>query len=146
MLGVYHERIQGEIANQILVLRSLKAITKETPMTTRCLGWASPDPGFCPQVELSGRDTRGLLDLLGSGKTLTSERITAEEAPPTLLEIEPASPGGNEDVVDARMLLQPGAGLETVVAAQIISDHKDISAGVVSFDVGERGNGALGIA
>ena len=115
-------------------------------MTTRCLGQPSPDPGFGPQIELSGRDTGGLLDLLGIGKTLTSERITAEEAPPALLEIEPASPGGNKDVVDARMPLQPGAGLETVVAAKIISDHKDISAGVIGFNVGERGNVALGIA
>ena len=115
-------------------------------MTTRRLGWASPDPGFGPQVELSGRDTRGLLDLLGIGKTLTSERITAEEAPPTLLEIEPASPGGNEDVVDARMLLQPGAGLKARMTGEVIGDNEDVSRRVVSFDVGERGNVALGIA
>ena len=129
-----------------LVLRSLKAIRKETPITTRCLGQPSPHPGFGSQIELSGRDSGGLLDLLGIGKALACQRITAEEAPPALLEIEPASPSGNEDVVDARMPLQPGAGLETAVAAQIVSDHKDVSVGVVSFNVGERGNVALGIA
>jgi hypothetical protein len=48
----------------------------------------SPDPGFGPQVELSGGNAGGLLDLLGVGKTLPGERIAAEEAPPTLLEVE----------------------------------------------------------
>jgi len=42
----------------------------------------SPDPGLGPQVELSSCDARGWLDLLGVGKTLTSQRITAEEPPP----------------------------------------------------------------
>ena len=54
-------------------------------MVTMILGRTSPDPGFGPQVELSGGNAGGLLDLLGVGKTLPGERIAAEEAPPTLL-------------------------------------------------------------
>ncbi|HET8852857.1 MAG TPA: hypothetical protein VFN02_10040 [Ktedonobacteraceae bacterium] len=53
------------------------------------LGRASPDPGFGSPVELSRRHASGLLDLLGIGETLTGEGITAEEAPPTFLQIEP---------------------------------------------------------
>jgi len=66
------------------VLHSSKPVTKETPTVTRGLRRASPDPGLGPQVELSGGDARGLLDLLGIGKTLPGERIAAEEPPPTL--------------------------------------------------------------
>src|SRR5438132_1168417 len=95
-----------------LVLHSSKPVTKETPTVTRGLRRASPDPGLGPQVELSGGDARGLLDLLGIGKTLPGERIAAEEPPPTLLQVEPARSGGDEDVMDARMFNQPGARLE----------------------------------
>gem|GEM_PF-2144938 len=75
---------------QILVLSSLNTITKESAIVTMILGRTSPDPGFGPQVELSGRHTGGLLNLLGVGKTLPSKRITAEEAPPALLQVEPS--------------------------------------------------------
>ncbi len=74
-----------QFVNPHLVLHSLKAITKETPTVTRRLGRASPHPGFGSQIELSGRDTGGLFNLLGVSKALSSQRITPEEAPPTLL-------------------------------------------------------------
>jgi hypothetical protein len=56
---------------------------------TRRPGRASPDPGFGPQIELSSGDAGGLLNLLGVGKALFGKRITSEEAPPALLQIEP---------------------------------------------------------
>src|SRR5258706_1276481 len=55
---------------QPLVLRSLNAITKEATIVAMILGRASPDPGLSPQVELSGGDAGGLLNLLGIGKAL----------------------------------------------------------------------------
>ena len=134
------------LRNAALVLHSSKAIGKEATTIARRLGRPAPHPVFGPQVELSSRDTGGLLDLLGIGKTLSCQRITPEEAPPALLEIEPACPGGNEDVVNARVLLQPGARLQARVTAQIVSDDKDIPSWIVGFNVGERGNVALGIA
>ena len=73
------------------MLCSLKAVTKETSAVPRRLRRTSPDPGFGPQVELSGGNTGGLLNLLGRGLALTSQGITAEEPPPPLLEIEKAS-------------------------------------------------------
>ena len=76
------------------------------------------------------RDARGLLNLIGIGKTLSSERIAAEEAPPAFLQIQPACPGRNEDVVDARMLVQPGACLATVMTAEVVRDDDDVPFGL----------------
>src|SRR5712692_5073365 len=101
--------IKGKSGN--LVLHSLKAVTEETPTVTWRLRRTSPDPGLGPQVELSGRDAGSLLNLLGIGKALPGERITAEEPPPALLQVEPAGSGRNEDVMDAWMPFERGARL-----------------------------------
>ena len=130
----------------ILVLHSSKAIGKKTATMTRRPGRASPDPWFGPQVELSSRDTGGLLDFLGIGKALPSQRIAAEEAPPALLQIEPTGSSGDEDLMEAWMRFQPGAGLETVVTTEIIGDDEDVAGRIIRFDIGQRSNVALGIA
>jgi hypothetical protein len=124
----------------LLVLSSLNTITKESAIAAMILGRTSPDPGVGPQVELRGRHTSGLFDLFGVGKALASEGIAAEEPPPALLQIEPARPGGDEDMMDAWMIDQPGAGLETVVTGEIIADDEDISRRIVGFDVCEQGD------
>ena len=128
------------------MLHSSKAIGKEATPIARRLGWTSPHPGFGSQVKLSSGDTRGLCNLRGIGKTLACQRITPEEAPPAFLQIEPACPSRNEDVVNAWMPLQPGAGLQAGVTAQVVSDDVDIAGRIVGFNVGKRGNVALGIA
>jgi hypothetical protein len=46
------------------------------------------------------------LDLIGIRKALPSERITAEEAPPAFLEVEPTRSFGNEDVLELRAAAQ----------------------------------------
>src|SRR6266446_8815338 len=51
-----------------LVLRSLNAVTKNTPIMTMILGRAAPDPGRGSPVELGRRDTCRLLDFLGVAK------------------------------------------------------------------------------
>jgi hypothetical protein len=106
-------------------------------MTTWGLRWASPNPGLRTQVELRSGDARGLLNLFGIGKTLPGERIAAEETPPALLQVEPAGPGGDEDVMDAWMPFERGARLETVVTTQIITDDEDIPRGIVSLNIGQ---------
>src|SRR5438132_7814919 len=131
---------------RILVLGSLNTITKETAVVTVILGRSAPDPGLGAPIQLLGRDPGGLLDLLGISKALTSQRITAEEPPPPLLQIEPARSRRNEDVVNARMLFQPGARLQTEVTAEIVADDEDLSPGVVGFDVGQKCNVAFGVA
>ena len=127
------------------MLRSSKAVRKETPTMPRRFWRTPPDPGLGSQVELSSGDARGLLDLLGIGKALPGQSIAAEEPPPALLQVEPAGPGGNEDLVEARMLFQPGAGLEAVMTAEVISDNEDVARGIVGFDVGEQGDIAFGV-
>ena len=129
-----------------LVLCSLKAVTKETSSVPRRLRRTSPEPGFGPQVELSGGNAGGLLDLLGIGKALPRQGITAEEAPPALLEIEPARSGGNENVMDAWMRFQPGACLKTVVTTEVIRDDVDIASRIVGFNVGQQRDVAFGVA
>jgi len=128
------------------MLRSLNAVTKETTIAARILGWPSPDPGLGSPVELSGGNTGGLLDFLRIGETLTSKGITAEEAPPAFLEVEPTGSSRNEDVMDARMPFQPGARLQAEMTREIIRDDENVAAGVVGFDVGQKRDVAFGIA
>lgn len=97
-------------------------------------------------VELGRSDSCGLFNPISSGKTLASEGIAAEETPPALLQVEPAGPFGNEYLLDARMVSQPGTGLGTVVAAEIVSDHIDVADGIGHFNVSEQGNVAFGVA
>ncbi|GHO99832.1 hypothetical protein KSF_098800 [Reticulibacter mediterranei] len=54
------------------------------------LGRPSPGPRIGSMVELHRGDLHRSLDLTGIGKTLASEGIAAEEAPPAFLEIEPS--------------------------------------------------------
>jgi hypothetical protein len=109
-------------------------------------GRPSPDPGCGPPIELLGGNACGLLDLLGIGEALASQRVPAKKAPPPLLEIEPARPRRNEDVMETRMLFQPGPRLQTIVTAEVVADHEDVSAGVVGFDSGKPRNVAFGVA
>ncbi len=104
------------------------------------LGRSTPDPGMGSPVELSGRDARSLRNLVRVGKALSSQAITAEQSPPALLQVEPARPGGNEDVMEPRMLSQPGASLGTVVAGEIVGDDVDVSIGIVSFNALKKSN------
>src|SRR5215470_12354335 len=128
------------------MLRSLNTITKEPTVMAVILGRPSPDPGLGTPVELLRRDASGLLDLFGVGKALPGKRIAAKEAPPALLQIEPARSGRNVDVMQARMPFQPGAGLQTVVTAEIVADEENVPAGVVHFDVREQCDVAFRVA
>ena len=145
-LGPYLDEDLCLSVTEVLVLCSLKAVTKETSSVPRRLRRTSPEPGFGPQVELSGGNAGGLLDLLGIGKALPRQGITAEEAPPALLEIEPARSGGNENVMDAWMRFQPGACLKTVVTTEVIRDDVDVASRIVSFNVGQQSNVAFRVA
>jgi hypothetical protein len=110
------------------------------------LGRPSPDPGFRPLVELLGCHLPRPFNLLSSGKALACEGIATEQAPPTLLQIEPAGPFGNEDLLAARMLREPGTGLQTVMTAQIVSNKNKVPVRGVGLDVLEQRERVLGIA
>jgi hypothetical protein len=111
-----------------------------------CFGRSSPDPRFGSPIELRCGHLHCLFNLISISKALPSERIASEEAPPALLKIKPASPFGNEHVLDARVLRQPGAGFQTVMTAQIVRDDEEVSLGIVRFDVLEQLDVVLGIA
>ncbi len=129
-----------------LVLRSLNTIRKEPTIVAMILGWSTPDPGLGAPIQLLGGDAGGLFELLGIGKTLACQRITPEKAPPALLQIEPARPGRNEDVMDAGMFFQPGARLQARVTAEIVADDEQVAFGIVGFDIGEQRDVAFGVA
>lgn len=118
-----------------LVLRSSKAIGKETTIVAMVLGRTAPDPGVGSPVELSGGDASGLLNLIRVGKALPSKSISSEEAPPPFLQVQPTGSPGNKDVLEPRMLGKPGAGLGTAMAAEIIGDNEDVTCRIVGFDV-----------
>jgi hypothetical protein len=108
-------------------------------MPTR-LKRSTPDPGIGSPIELSRGNPCSLLNLVGIGKALPGECIPSEEAPPALLEIEPAGSCGNEDVMEPRMLSHPGPRLSTVMAAEIIGDHEDVTSWIIGFDIGKESN------
>ena len=91
-------------------------------------------------VELSRGSASGLLDLIRIGKALPSQGITAEETPPALLQVEPTRPCGNEDVMETRMLREPGPRLGTVVAGEIVGDDINVPGGIVDFDALKQSN------
>jgi len=104
------------------------------------LGRSTPDPRFGASVELSCRDTSSLLNLIRVGKTLSSQSIASEEPPPALLQVEPARPSGNKNLMEPRMLSQPGAGLSTGVAGEVVGDDEDVAGRIVGFDVPKQSN------
>jgi hypothetical protein len=83
---------------------------------------------------------------LGLAKLCPGRRITTEETPPPLLQIEPARSFGNEEVLNAWMLCEPGTGFSTAVTAEIISDDENVTGGIISFDVSKQSNVAFGVA
>lgn len=111
-----------------------KAITKEAARLRRPF----PNPEFGPMVELDGSH----LHWRSSGPQRHREGTT----PPALLQVQPACAFGNEDVLDARMVCEPRAGLQAAMAAQIIRDDENISGWIVCFDLFEEPNVVLGIA
>jgi hypothetical protein len=48
--------------------------------------------------------------------------------------------------MDARMLHQPGAGLQAGMTTESIADDEEVAFEIVGFDVGKPRDGALGIA
>ena len=130
----------------ILLLCSLNPVIKEPAPSSGRLRRAPPDPGLGPCIELDRRHTGSLLNVRWPSKTLPSQSIAPEKPPPSLLEIEPACPRWNEDVMKPRMPFEPGARLQAIMTAQIIGNHKNVACRVIGFDVGKQGNIVLRVA
>jgi hypothetical protein len=130
---------------QRLMLCSSKAIRKETMQVAARSGRPSPNPGFGSVVELRRGNLPCSFNLGSIGKALASERIAAEKAPPTFLQIEPTGSFGDEDVLDAWMVCQPGARFQAIMTAEIVRDDENVPLRIVGFDVLEELNVILGI-
>jgi hypothetical protein len=88
------------------MLCSSKAITKEAAEGAARFGRPPPDPGLGPVVELLGRHPHYSFNLLSIRKAVASKGITTEQAPPPLLEIEPARAFGDEHMLELREAAQ----------------------------------------
>lgn len=77
-------------------------------------------------IELDSGHLHRSLNLPRIGKTLARERLAAEESPPPLLQAQPTRAFGNEVVLQAWAVCQPGACLQAVMATQIVCDDEDI--------------------
>jgi hypothetical protein len=97
-------------------------------------------------IELSRRHLHRSFNLISIGKTLAREGIAAEQAPPAFLQIEPARALGNEDVLEAWVVCQPGTGCQAIVTAQVVGDDEDVARRIIGFDLFEQLNVVLGIA
>ncbi len=98
-------------------------------------GRPSPNPRLGSVIELGRRHLHRSFDLIGVGKTLPGQRIAAEETPPSLLQVQPAGSFGNKDVLDARMVCEPGAGFQAVVATEIVRNDENVPLGIVRLNV-----------
>lgn len=83
---------------------------------------------------LSCGDLHGPLNLLGIGKTLTCERISAKEAPPVTLKVESTRLFEDGDMLEVRMVRQPDACLQAVKAAEIIQDDEKVARWIVGLE------------
>jgi hypothetical protein len=70
----------------------------------------------------------------------------AHRPQPALLHIEPARSRRNKHVMDAWMLLQPSARLQTGMTTQLVADDEHVTLGIVGFDVSQERDGAFSIA
>jgi hypothetical protein len=110
------------------------------------LGRPSPDPGLGPGIELCGGDAPGLVDFTRVGKILPGQRIAPKEPPPALLQIEPTGSFGNEDLVNAWMLGEPGVGFCAQVTGQVIRNHEQLSRWIIRLDISKQGDVVLRVA
>src|SRR5690348_11579892 len=102
-----------------LVQRSLKDVYKASAVGTVLGLGSSPDPGPGAGVELGGGHPGGVGDLIRVGEVLPGQRLTPEDPPPWLLQVQPASALGDEGVPDAGMIVQPGPGALAVVTGEV---------------------------
>lgn len=96
--------------------------------------WTTPNPRFRPKVELFCGDPRSQLDLLGVGEALSGQGLASEQSPPRFLEVEPARPHWNEDLLHSQMLLQPLPDRWALVAREVVGYEVQIAARIPPLD------------
>ena len=96
------------------------------------LGWrrSAPDPGCGATVELLGRQTRRLVDLVGIGEGVSGERFPTEDPPPPLLQVQPAGTFRDQYLLHPRMRRQPILDRRTRMTGQIVGNQLEVPARV----------------
>src|SRR5262249_7398371 len=120
-----------------LLLHSSNTIIKETPVMPGRLERPAPDPRRGAGSALCGRDA-GRLYLLGRiSHALSGDRRATAASPPAVRHGAPARLGGDADVLERRMVSQPGRGLDAGMTAEMIGAHREVPGQVVGLEVGE---------
>ena len=128
--------LRGLIAKSArpLLLHSSNTVYKGTPPIPARLLWTTPNPRFRPKVELFCGDPRSQLDLLRVGEALSGQGLASEQSPPRFLEVEPARPHWNEDLLHSQMLLQPLPDRWALMAGEVVGYEVQIAARIPPLD------------
>jgi len=97
-------------------------------------------------IELLGSYPRSQLDLLRVGEALSGQGLASEQSPPRFLEVEPARPHWDEDLLHSQMLLQPSPDRWALVAGEVVGYEVQITARIALLDGFEQPQVAFGIA
>jgi hypothetical protein len=62
----------------------------------------TPNPWFRPEIELFRGDPRSQPDLPRVGEALSGQSLASEQSPPRFLEVQPARPHWDEDLLSSR--------------------------------------------
>src|SRR5579859_5261223 len=107
----------------ILVLRSSTGVPKARAVQAWRGRRPSPHPRLRTGVELCGRDRRRLVNLRWISETLASVGFSASQPPPRLLQVQPARPLGDEYLVHAGMISEPGLNRRALVTGEVVCDE-----------------------
>jgi hypothetical protein len=97
-------------------------------------------------VELVGSYPRGQLDLLRIGKALSCQGFSSKQPPPRLLEVEPARPYRDEDLLHSGVFLQPLSDGWTLVARKVVGYKVKVAFGVCLGNRFEQPQVSFGVA
>ncbi len=129
-----------------IMLRSSKVVTKRSSTMPRRSRRTTPNPRFRPKVELFCGDPRSQLDLLRVGEALASQSLAPKQSPPRFLEVEPARPYWNEDLLHSRVVLQPLSDGRALVTRKVVGDQVKVAGRVCLGNRFEQAQVSFGIA
>ena len=95
---------------------------------------AAPDPGVGPSIELRCGHSPCFVQVSGPTEILPRQRLPPKQAPPALLQIQPAGFGRDEDLLDPWMLCQPRLNGRALVAGEVVCDQIQVTCRIIQVD------------
>ena len=129
-----------------LVLGSSNTVNKRATVGTRLWSRTLPNPGFCSAVKLLRSNVRGAFNFGVVCKGLSSECLSAEEPPPTFLQVQPTGTFGNEHLMEPSMVSQPKSNWRAEVTGEVIGNEVQIAIRIGLVNGSKQLQIALGIA